>query len=304
MKNLFKKLLFSITVLFAVTFSACILTEKSKTIGTNLTKGALSQLNLDSLAYNLAKNAELGLADSLAKRKFQLALDTLVASLGKSVKIQVDSLLKDTLINYKIRSIVINLRNELLSKKTSDQLQALIASVREAAIGAPTQKEIKALIAAIISQAGGDSTQIAVKRIKDILLGEDTKKQITSIIDTATSALAVQFNKKIVPTLDKQVTFISDKALLLVGAVTLALLLIIGFVWYKKMQQMKILSLISTEIHMMPNQQNYDELTTRIRQNALNKGLEGQLKNILIKQDMWGEEPWQKHLKKIGDIPR
>ena len=302
MKKSNRNIIFSITAILSFTFSGCLLMEKPKTFGSNITKGITSQLNinLDSIVYNLTKNAELGLTDPVAKRKTQLALDTLVASLGSGIKTQVDSLMKDTLINYKIQSIVVNLKNELLGKKTSEQLQAIITGVREDAIGTQTQKEVKALIDSIVNEVGGGSTQTAIKRIKNTLLGDSTKNQLSGIVASVVDTLTVHYNKGLAKTINSQITFFTDKGLILIVAVTLALLLIIGFVWYKKHQQLVLMNQIMFEIHRMPNQQYYDELTYRIKNNVSNKTL---LNKLLAKQDILGEDAWKRRLKKENNLP-
>ena len=279
-----------VVVCMAILFGSCY------TIGDRLTEGAGAGLKkvhgLDSIVYSLTKNAELGLSDSVAQRKLRVAIDSLITSLGRGVNKQLDTLLVNPVIKQQLQSILIGLKDSLLSKRTSMQIQNIVSTVREDLIGAQTQKSIRALIASAIDQLGSDSTQIQIKKLREILLGEETKKKIASIVDSTSLVLSTQLNNKIFPKIDQQVDFIQKRAGELLIALALLALLIIGYVWYQKSKYVKLVSMLTYQIHETPNQEHYDELTRRIRKKAQEQNLEGTLRKHLSNQGILGHDAW------------
>ena len=83
--------------------------------------------------------------------------------------------------------------------------------------------------------------------------------------------------------------------LIILGLVALG---IIAFTWYQRRKYLRISSLISAQIFEMPNQESYDELTLRIKKNAMEAGLEPSLRKILDTNGLLGKEAWDNYLKK------
>ena len=73
----------------------------------------------------------------------------------------------------------------------------------------------------------------------------------------------------------------------------MALLLIIGgIVAVKVRRYKKMLETVTLQIHTMPNQQAYDDLTDRIQRKAQEVGIEQKFRQFLEKQGLQGEGSW------------
>ncbi|HWJ26121.1 MAG TPA: hypothetical protein VNS32_06235, partial [Flavisolibacter sp.] len=66
--------------------------------------------------------------------------------------------------------------------------------------------------------------------------------------------------------------------------------IIIFIIWRLKEKYAKMTTLIASEIHAMPNQKEYDALTSRIKNKAMTAGVEPTLRKVLEDNGLLGKE--------------
>lgn len=280
----------------------------------------------DSIGQNLVSGISSGLADSINQEKVKKLVNRLVTEMAASLDsnlatIEVDTLvdkfflsLKDNLSDPAFRDSLSALVSSLLAtageagnqevSKIVDSLflqldseasSRLIGRLREELIGTETSEALQRLLQESIANALTDSSAAI---IRDRLLGPRTNEAIRAIVDSAMTTIVNRMNNDLNPSLQSNISFIQKNArelLIIVGVIALG---IIGFVWYQRRKYIRISSLMSAQIFEMPNQQSYDELTLRIKQTAVETGLEPTLRKILEENGLLGQEAWDNYLKK------
>ena len=280
----------------------------------------------DSIGYNLVSGLSSGLADSINQEKIKKLVSSLVTEMAASLDSNLATIDADTLVDKFFRSLKENLSDPAFRDSLSGLARSLLASageagnqevskiidslflqldseatsrligrLREELIGTETSEALQRLLQESIANALTDSSAAI---IRDRLLGPRTNEAIRAIVDSAMVTIVNRMNNDINPSLQSNVSFIQKNAkelLIIVGVIALG---IIGFVWYQRRKYIRISSLMSAQIFEMPNQQSYDELTLRIKENAVATGLEPTLRKILAENGLLGQEAWDNYLKK------
>lgn len=280
----------------------------------------------DSIGYRLVSGISSGLEDSTNQEKIKRLAGMLVAEMASSLDSNLASIDPDTLIGR----FFLSLRGHLSDPAFRDSLSALarslladagaagneeigrivdslfmqldseaanrlIGRLREALIGAETSAALQRLLQESFANAVTDSSAAA---LRNRLLGPQTNEAIRAIVDSAMTTIVKRVNNDINPALQADISFIQKNARELLITIGLAALAIIAFAWHQRRKYLRLSSLISTQIFEMPNQQSYDELTLRIRENAAASGMEPTLRKILAENGLLGKEAWENYLKK------
>ena len=302
MKN---KLLIALSVLCL--FTGCHI-EK---LGKDLSSG-VSQ-NAEAIARNLMSGVNKGLSDSAFKANMYYLVDSLVGTAGgsanRSVKMLMDTLLSDKFIFYTRRLVeeasgehlktnVALLRNELLGSKTSEEVKAIVTT----ALNSILNDETTAKIAALRNELLGDATTQQLTKLRDSLLGPKTADAIKAIVDSAMTNFAYHMNGDVKKAVDGNASFIEKYAgrlLLLLGAIAVVIILVI---WRTKQKYVQMSTLLASQINAIPDQKTYDELTTRIKEKAVETGVEPALRKVLLNNGLMGKESWEARQMKKGGV--
>ena len=171
----------------------------------------------------------------------------------------------------------------------------------------PQDGEVKRKIGEIRNEVIGKPALKDIIAIRDSLLGAETSFLVNSLIKSALDTFQVKY-KEIIPEIKKdfreETTFLKKNAesfVFTAGGFIAVLVIIVGFVNRRRKRYQNISRLLTFQIHSIPEQKSYDELTHRIRLKAQESGLEIELRKILGSQGIIGAESWKPEPKKIDD---
>ncbi len=284
--------------IFALLLVLCCGCNGFKKIGSNLGEGFNSKTK--SMGQNLVSGLQAGIADSAFRAGLYTTLDSAIlvasTSTNKNLKIVLDSVLNE-------RWSVIT--RQLVEDATGKQTKTNIDALRESLLGAQTKAEVAALIAAVLN----DENTGKLIALRNELLGEKTNEAVAAIVDNAMLRLTTRFQSGIADTTLMKLsrflnsdlkTGIGDNLSIiqkyatwfLVGIGVLAAF-IITLVWVNRQKYLKLSTLLASQVNAIPNQQVYDQLTARIKQQATVTGVEPALQDILAKNKLLGENTWK-----------
>jgi hypothetical protein len=197
------------------------------------------------------------------------------------------------------------LRNELLGEPTQERLAAIrneligyatkakLAALRDELVGENTNAQIQRILLEARNSILSEETNEKLGLVRETLLGEKTKNLIAAIVDTAMLNISYRLKENINPSLQDNASFIKKYAKELLITIALLAAGIIAFVWYSRRKYLKAVTLLTSQIQTIPNQEVYDDLTARIRENAVKAGVEPTLRKVLAENGLIGEENWQ-----------
>ncbi len=270
---------------------------KTKDIGNNLVDGALTRLNngpekeqlkhlLDSMISNAGLSANkqvVALRDSIINdittaRLNRLISQAMQSAVGDSTKAKLAAL-RDELLGAKLRMQIAALRNDLLGDETNLRMQRILKDA--------------------MSSVLNDSVSIKLGVLRDTLLGSKTNNMLKTIIDTAMLSISQRLRDDLNPQLKDNLTFIKKYATQIL--ITLALLAagIITLVWRNRQKYLKTVALLTSHIQSIPDQRIYDDLTAKIKNDAIKAGVEPTLRTVLKDNGLLGTESWKKEQGKM-----
>jgi hypothetical protein len=307
---------FLVVVIAASLFSACVSFDK---IGRDLGSGLKSQS--DTIGYNLANGLANRLASAKTQQDLQHLLDSVITTAGLSTNRQVvalrDSLVKNDLTRAWLQQLVEAatgnetrmrigaLRDELLGPTTRIRVAALreeliggvtkarLAEIRNELLGYETKYRIKDILNESVLTVLNDSTNRRLGTMVDTLLGPRTNSLVKALIDTAMLNLAYRLREDVNPSLQDNASFIKKYATQLLVTIGLIAAGIILLVWRSRQKYLKAVTLLTSQIQTIPNQTVYDDLTSKIKDNAVKSGVEPVLRKVLSENGMLGKESWE-----------
>ena len=283
MKNLSRAAEFVLALSLLYCLQSCASFEKA---GKNLTKGVAG--NADSIGYNLINGAENRFAGEQSKEQLAYFLDSIISVAGLSANRQVKAL-RDSMLSDKTQAWV----RQLMENLAGDSTKLKLAALRNELLGDATAIKLKQLAGDIMKGILNDSTNAKLAKIRDTLLGAQTNYLIKNIVDTAMTAFSQRLKNDINPTVQENVSFIKKYAtglLTTLGALAVGIILL---VWRNRERYLKMTTLLAAQIHDIPDQKSYDELTSRIKTSALQAGVEAPLRKMLSANGMLGKGNWQ-----------
>jgi len=264
-------------VVFILFLSGCAnFKEAGSDLGTGLSEGV--KVNADTIGSRLGAGVVSGARDTLTSAETQRRLGELVDRLGESLARQATAS-RDTLLGEYTRAWIEGLKNSLLGAHTKDQLGLL----RDELLGARTNAFLK------------DSLRIALAGLRNEVLSSATQAALDSIIDRTMATLSRSYRDRMQPVLHEEEGFLSRNItgiLVAAGGIVAAVIVIAVLVQLKRKKERNILDLLTYQIHEIPDQKVYDELTTRIQRRAQELGLEPRLRELLKKRGILGGEEW------------
>lgn len=301
MKNIFSAIAAAIIVL-----SGC----RVEKIGKDLSNG-VSQ-NAEAIARNMMTGINKGLSDTAFKQNLYHFIDSLVSTAGnsanRSAKNLIDSLTSERLVLFTARLVeeatgkrlkenLAALRNELIGEATNERVKFLVST----AVASTLNDETNARIARLRDELLGEATNYQLSRLRDSLLGDRTALAIKAILDSSLRSASVFLQTDLRKGIDSNASIIQKYAvrwLLLLGAIAAV---IIFLVWRSKQKYAKTVTVLTSQINSIPDQKSYDELTSRIKDKAIETGVEPTLRKVLMENGLMGKESWEaKQLKKAS----
>lgn len=301
------------TVLPAVTAILLLFTQCNfQKIGRDTGKGFNE--NTQSIASNLMAGVNKGLSDPGFKQNLYHLVDSLVSTAGlsanKSARSLVDSLLSEKLVTYTARMV-----EEATGKNLRHNVDLITSDLQESVagiLGPATRQRVRLLVATALNEITGEKLQLAVARLRDemtglplrnnigalrdSLLNDRTNAAIKAIVDTAMVAIAYRMKHDINPSLQDNLSFIQRNATTLLIVLGIIAVVIIVVIWRLKEKYAKMTSVLTSQIHALPDQQAYDTLTSNIKEKAIVAGVEPDLRKVLEKNGLLGTESrenWQ-----------
>lgn len=267
-------------------------------MGRNLGNGVAG--STDTLGHNLVA----GIRDELAKPETRLKLSKLLDSLVSSVADTLNpklSGIRDSLLNHKTLLWV----DSLVEALTGRQLKLNIDSIQVTLMGKTKTDvlQIRNAFRELLEEMLSDSTKGKIGAMRDELLGAKTDSAINRIVDHAMTTIASRYKTDLNPQVKGDVSFISKNAeglLITLGAIAV---LIILLVWRNKRKYVQMVALLSKHIYQIPDRQVYDNVTSKIKDEAISAGLEPDLRNLLNKNGMLGSDSWKSYVEKTRNSP-
>jgi hypothetical protein len=282
-------------------FSACSLEKMGASAG----KGVSSQS--DSIGTALVRGAMNQLTDPQTQKKIRQFVDSIISSATDTLTYKTMAM-RDSLINRKLLIWADSLTEAL----TGNQLRLNMEKIQLALIGKTKTDvlELKKAFNDLLNQILSQDTRGKLGSFRDELLGDKTNRAITKIADTLVShivdsaivKLSYRYRKDINPLLEGDIGFINKNAkslLITVGAIACAIILL---VWRSRVRYLRLTTLLTKQINAIPDQGVYDKVTTNIKDDALTAGLEGQLRDLLQKNGLLGNEAWKTQAVKLKNI--
>ena len=269
------KLFFLCTL--AVVLAGCSFKEMGKDLGAGLAEGAA--MTADSVGGHLVAGAVDTLSARETREKFNRVIDELGQALAKQAMAT-----RDTLLGEYTRVWIRQLKQDLLGAETAVQVGAL----RDQVLGLRT----RFLLGEMRDELLGDSTEEKVGALRDELLGPATRTAVQAIVDSAMVGLVRRYRQDLRPELDAQRSFVERNAtwfLLMVAGLSVG---VIAFVWWQKRKYRKLTTLLTYQIHEIPDQGMYDQLTRGVQKKAQEVGAEPLLRRVLTDQGLLGSTAW------------
>jgi len=275
--------LLCIMVIFAMT--ACVFESCSfEKIGSDLGKGVSSKT--DTIGQTLVAGAMNELTDPLIRKKVSLFLDSILTNFSDSLTLRTRTM-EDSLLNKK----VLLWADSLVQVLTGSRLKMNMDSIQGVLVG-KTRRDVLEMrdgFSQLLAEILSDNTKNRLGAMRDELLGSKTNTALIRIIDTAVvhlvdssmQKIALGLNTEINPQFDKDISFVSRNAAWLLITMGVIAALIIFLVWQNKKKYLRMVTIIAKHIHDIPDQQAYDALTAKIKQDTVATGLEPDLRKVL-----------------------
>ncbi|GAC1425637.1 MAG: hypothetical protein NVSMB67_27500 [Flavisolibacter sp.] len=260
-------------------------------------------LNARTISKNLLSGVQEQLAELSFKKDLSTVLDSLITTAGKTANKAVlnlqDSLLNEkwqlfisqimeNLTGRKTRLNIAALRDELLGQHTRHKMDILVQHIIDQLLNPHTNSKLNAMMDEVL----GSNTEARIGRLRDGLLGLKTNIAIRAIVDSSMMTIAYRMNHDIKDAVGANLSGIQKYASQLLILVGLIAAIIIYLVWRNRKKYLDMVSVMTTQIHNIDNKKVYDDLTYRIKNAALQKGIEKDLSAYLKKNQIHGEEDW------------
>ena len=288
----------SLYMVVMITLATCFFESCSfEKIGSDLGKGVSSKT--DTIGHTLVAGAMNELTDPAVRKKVSLLLDSILTNLTDSLTIRTKAL-EDTLLDRK----VLVWADSLIQTLTGNRLKMNMDSIQAVLIG-KTKRDVLEMrdgFSQLLAQVLSDNTRNRLGLMRDELLGAKTNTALVRIIDTAVAHIVDSSMLKIAdglrtginPLITRDISFVSKNATWLLITIGAIAALIIFLVWQNRKKYLRMVTIIAKHIHDIPDQQVYDQVTARIKQDSVATGLEPDLRNLLTRNGLIGGGSWKK----------
>jgi hypothetical protein len=223
------------------------------------------------------------LRDSVLDERTQRRLDALVVSALDGASARAEAL-RDSLLGPKLVRRVRQLKDSVLD----DSSRAYLTNLRNDLIGSPT----RALVGSLRDEVLGPHSLTQLQAWRADLLGAKSTDYLVTLLDSVSTRVWSNYVKNIRPGVRGEVGFVQAQAAKLLWGVGMVALAVVVLVYWQRLKYERVLRLVTYQIHEIPDQATYDELTRRIQKRAQETGIEPQLRQVLNKQGVLGNQGW------------
>ncbi len=262
-------------------------------LGKSLTPAA------DSIGRSLISAIRTELTKDSSRKELERFIDSVISPVFLRLQ-QTSGSVRDSFINKQTLIWADSLMQAITGEGLNQNLKVLQATL----IGKTKADifEIERSLQQLLAEVLGDSTKIKLGLLRDELLGPNTTTALSRMIDTAVShivdsavlRLSQRLNSDINPLLRDDISFVRKNAEKLLIALGVIAAIIITLVWLNRKKYLKMVALLTKQIHDIPDQQVYDTVTARIKNEAVTAGLEPTLRKVLKENGLINTEAWKK----------
>lgn len=278
-------------LLCSLLFAACNVEKYGKQVGAGLST------QTDSIGRGLIAGLRDELTSPVTQQKLSRFLDSLIANITDTLGAR-GSKVEDSLLSPK----VLRWADSLVTTVTGKHLQENMAAVQAALIG-KTRQDVLAMrdgFRQLLNQVLSNDTRGKIGQIRDELLGPKTNAALTKIIDTAVTHIvdsamtrvSLRLKNDINPIFQNDIGFVQRNAtwlLVTIGAIAAG---IIVLVWRNRQKYLHMLTIVAKQVHDIPDQNVYDKVTGKIKDQATSAGLESDLRDVLNKNGLLNTNDW------------
>jgi hypothetical protein len=266
-------------------------------IGSDLGKGVSSKT--DTIGQTLIAGVMDELTSPVVRKKVSLFLDSILTNLTDSLTVRTGTL-EDRLLNHKVQlwadSLVETLTGKHL-KMNMDSLQAVLVG--------KTKRDVLQMrdgFSQLLAEVLSNNTKNKLGLMRDELLGSKTTTALARIIDTAVThivdsamlRISARLRTDINPQLTQDISFVRRNATELLITLGVIAAVIIFLIWQNRKKYLRMVTIIAKQIHDIPDQHIYDQVTAKIKQDSVATGLEPDLRDLLEKNGLIGDTSYKK----------
>jgi len=281
-----------------LTIATCLFQSCSfEKIGSDLGKGVSSKT--DTIGQTLIAGVMNELSSPVVRKKVSLFLDSILTNLTDSLTLRTATM-EDRLLNHK----VLVWADSLVETLTGNHLRMNLDSIQGVFVG-KTKRDVLQMkdgFSRLLAEVLSDNTKNRLGLMRDELLGSKTTTALARIIDTAVTHIVDSSMRKISdrlrtdinPQLTQDISFVHRNATWLLITLGAIAAVIIFLIWQNRKKYLRMVAIIAKQIHDIPDQHIYDEVTAKIKQDSVATGLEPDLRDLLQKNGLIGDTSYKK----------
>jgi hypothetical protein len=295
-----KSMIKSIIAPLIIFLSGC---SAFRSVGDNLGEGLMEQLkqNADTIGFELVKGVRESFTSEKSQKELSALIDSLIFHLGYSTNVQVRSL-RDSLLNEYVNRWIRGVIEDAIGDSTrlklgflrdevlGDRTLKLLMNMRNELLGYRTRQLTTSIIADFRNELLNDTTLRRLGAVRDVLLGPETNAAISSIVDSAMVSLVRRYRTDLSPELESDLSFIQRNVIWILVAAGIVAIVVIWVFWQKKQKYLKLTRMLTYQIYDIPQKDIKESLKEKIRSNALQIGLEADLREELAAQGILSKE--------------
>lgn len=266
-------------------------------IGSDLGKGVSSKT--DTIGQTLIAGVMNELTSPVVRKKVSLFLDSILTNLTDSLTVRTGTL-EDRLLNHKVQLWA----DSLVETLTGSHLKMNLDSVQSILVG-KTKRDVLQMrdgFSRLLAEVLSNNTKNKLGLMRDELLGPKTTTALARIIDTAVThivdsamlRISDRLRTDINPQLKQDISFVHRNATWLLITLGAIAAVIIFLIWQNRKKYLRMVAIIAKQIHDIPDQHIYDQVTAKIKQDSVATGLEPDLRNLLEKNGLIGGTSYKK----------
>ena len=277
--------------------SCCFQSCSFEKIGSDLGKGVSSKT--DTIGQTLIAGVMNELTSPVVRKKVSLFLDSILTNLTDSLTVRTGTL-EDRLLNHKVQLWA----DSLVETLTGSHLKMNMDSVQSVLVG-KTKRDILQMrdgFSRLLAEVLSNNTKNKLGLMRDELLGPKTTTALARIIDTAVThivdsamlRISDRLRTDINPQLTQDISFVHRNATWLLITLGAIAAVIIFLIWQNRKKYLRMVTIIAKQIHDIPDQRIYDQVTAKIKQDSVANGLEPDLRDLLKKNGLIGDTSYKK----------
>ncbi len=285
-------------MVMVLTIASCLFQSCSfEKIGSDLGKGVSSKT--DTIGQTLIAGVMNELTSPVVRKKVSLFLDSILTNLTDSLTVRTATL-EDRLMNHK----VLVWADSLVETLTGSHLRMNLDSIQGVFVG-KTKRDVLQMkdgFSRLLAEVLSDNTKNKLGLMRDELLGPKTTTALARIIDTAVThivdsamlKISDRLRTDINPQLTQDISFVHKNATWLLITLGAIAAVIIFLIWQNRKKYLRMVAIIAKQVHDIPDQNIYDQVTAKIKQDSVATGLEPDLRNLLQKNGLIGDTSYKK----------